>query len=180
MKNEAIGTVLKLIMCPGVYNHDTPADICKVCQHRGKTNCHSHLRAEGMDMVQKCQEQSTAVYTGDVELEIRVTKVLHELGVPAHIRGHNYLRDAIMLTVSDPSLLNVVTKELYPAVAKQHGSSSSKVERAIRHAIEVAWCRGNIEAIHRFFGFTVNDNKGKPTNSECIAMIADKLRLGIE
>lgn len=180
MNNRDVGTVLKLIMCPGVYNHTTPADICKTCQHRGKTNCPSHLRAEGIAIVQRCQEQSAESHAGATSLEIRVTKLLHELGVPAHIRGHNYLRDSIMLTVADPSVVNMITKELYPAVAKQHNSTPSRVERAIRHAIEVAWCRGNVEAIHRLFGYTVKDSKGKPTNSECIAMIADKLRLEIE
>ena len=111
------------------------------------------------------------------ELEERITEILHEIGVPAHIKGYQYLREAIMLTVDDMDIINAVTKVLYPEVARKFGTTPSRVERAIRHAIEVAWDRGNVETLQRFFGYTVSGIKGKPTNSEFIAMIADHLSL---
>ena len=111
------------------------------------------------------------------ELESRITEILHEIGVPAHIKGYQYLREAIALTVSDMDIINAVTKALYPAVARKFGTTPSRVERAIRHAIEVAWDRGDVETLQRFFGYTVSGIKGKPTNSEFIAMIADHLAL---
>jgi two-component system, response regulator, stage 0 sporulation protein A len=110
-------------------------------------------------------------------LETMVTNIMHDLGVPAHIRGYQYLRDSILMVISDLELLNAVTKRLYPSVAAHFKTTPSRVERAIRHAIEVAWSRGQLETIDSLFGFTVNIGKGKPTNSEFIAMIADKLRL---
>lgn len=111
------------------------------------------------------------------DLEIEITNIIHEVGVPAHIKGYQYLRDAITMVVEDMDLLSAVTKELYPAIAKQNNTTPSRVERAIRHAIEVAWNRGKIETINTLFGYTVHNDKGKPTNSEFIAIIADKLRL---
>ena len=111
------------------------------------------------------------------ELEERITEILHEIGVPAHIKGYQYLREAITLTVEDMDIINAVTKVLYPEVARKFGTTPSRVERAIRHAIEVAWDRGNVETLQRFFGYTVSGIKGKPTNSEFIAMIADHLSL---
>jgi len=110
-------------------------------------------------------------------LESVVTGVIHEIGVPAHIKGYKYLREAIMLTVCDMEIINAVTKVLYPEVAKKFGTTPSRVERAIRHAIEVAWDRGDLEVLQKFFGYTVSNIKGKPTNSEFIAMIADRLSL---
>ncbi len=110
-------------------------------------------------------------------LEIDITSIIHEVGVPAHIKGYQYLRDAITMVVDDMDLLGAVTKELYPAIAKRNNTTPSRVERAIRHAIEVAWNRGRIETINSLFGYTVHNDKGKPTNSEFIAIIADKLRL---
>lgn len=110
-------------------------------------------------------------------LEAVVTDIIHEIGVPAHIKGYQYLREAIMLTVNDMDAINAVTKVLYPAVAKKFSTTPSRVERAIRHAIEVAWDRGDIETLQKFFGYTVSNIKGKPTNSEFIAMIADSLTL---
>ena len=110
-------------------------------------------------------------------LEIDITNMIHEVGVPAHIKGYQYLRDAITMVVDDMDLLGAVTKELYPAIAKRNNTTPSRVERAIRHAIEVAWNRGRIETINSLFGYTVHNDKGKPTNSEFIAIIADKLRL---
>jgi len=110
-------------------------------------------------------------------LEVEVTNIMHEIGVPAHIKGYQYLRDAIMMVVKDLDVINSITKLLYPSIAKNYNTTPSRVERAIRHAIEVAWSRGQVEAIDALFGYTVNIGKGKPTNSEFIAMIADKLRL---
>ena len=111
------------------------------------------------------------------DLESMVTSIIHEIGVPAHIKGYQYLREAIMLAVEDMEIINAVTKILYPEVAKRFATTPSRVERAIRHAIEVAWDRGDLETLQRFFGYTVNSAKGKPTNSEFIAMIADRLVL---
>ena len=111
------------------------------------------------------------------DLEAAVTEVIHEIGVPAHIKGYQYLREAIILTIRDMDIINAVTKVLYPAVAKRFGTTPSRVERAIRHAIEVAWDRGDLDTLQKFFGYTVSNIKGKPTNSEFIAMIADCLSL---
>ncbi|MGQ9512704.1 sporulation transcription factor Spo0A [Thermodesulfitimonas sp.] len=110
-------------------------------------------------------------------LDVAVTNIIHEIGVPAHIKGYHYLRDAILMVVEEINLLGGITKELYPMIAQKYNTTPSRVERAIRHAIKLAWDRGNMEAISKFFGYTVNMAKGKPTNSEFIAMIADKLRL---
>lgn len=112
-----------------------------------------------------------------LDLETKVTNILHEIGVPAHIRGYHYMREAIMMSVNDMDVLNYITKELYPSIAKKCNTTPSRVERAIRHAIEVAWNRGKIDAIDSLFGYTINNHKGKPTNSEFIALIADRLRL---
>jgi len=106
-----------------------------------------------------------------------ITNTLHDVGVPAHIKGYQYLRDAISMSIQDENCINAVTKILYPAIAKKHGSTASRVERAIRHAIEVAWDRGNIDTLQAIFGYTVSNIKGKPTNSEFIAMISDKLKV---
>ena len=110
-------------------------------------------------------------------LDVAVTNIIHEIGVPPHIKGYHYLRDAILMVVEEINLLGGITKELYPMIAQKYNTTPSRVERAIRHAIELAWDRGNMDAISKFFGYTVNMAKGKPTNSEFIAMIADKLRL---
>ncbi|NCE65850.1 sporulation transcription factor Spo0A [Pseudoflavonifractor sp. 524-17] len=110
-------------------------------------------------------------------LESTITAIIHEIGVPAHIKGYQYLREAIMIAVEDMEVINAVTKILYPEVAKRFGTTASRVERAIRHAIEVAWDRGDLETLQKYFGYTVSNAKGKPTNSEFIAMIADRLQL---
>ena len=113
----------------------------------------------------------------EADLEAAVTEIIHEIGVPAHIKGYQYLREAIILTIRDMDIINAVTKVLYPEVAKRFDTTPSRVERAIRHAIEVAWDRGDIEVLQKYFGYTVSNIKGKPTNSEFIAMIADSLTL---
>jgi two-component system response regulator (stage 0 sporulation protein A) len=113
-------------------------------------------------------------------IEADVTNIIHEIGVPAHIKGYHYLREAILLVINNMDLLGGITKELYPMIAEKFNTTPSRVERAIRHAIEVAWNRGRVETINRIFGYTVHDEKGKPTNGEFIAMIADRLRLQIK
>lgn len=111
------------------------------------------------------------------DLELDVTNMIHEVGIPAHIKGYQYIRDSIMLSIEDMDVLSSITKVLYPTIAKKYKTTSSRVERAIRHAIEVAWSRGKIDSLENLFSYTVNSEKGKPTNSEFIALIADKLRL---
>lgn len=113
----------------------------------------------------------------ETNLEVDVTEIIHEIGVPAHIKGYHYLRDAIMMSVEDGEVLNSITKILYPTIAKKNRTTPSRVERAIRHAIEVAWSRGKMDTIDDLFGYTINTGKGKPTNSEFIALITDKIRL---
>ena len=117
---------------------------------------------------------------GDNDLELMVTEIIHQIGVPAHIKGYQYLREAIILAVKDVEMINSVTKQLYPTVAKRNQTTSSRVERAIRHAIEVAWDRGDVDVLNSYFGYTIHNSRGKPTNSEFIAMIADKLRLRLK
>ncbi len=114
------------------------------------------------------------------DLESLVTEFIHELGVPAHIKGYQYVRTAIMMVVENMELLNYITKQLYPVIAKKYSTTSSRVERAIRHSIEVAWSRGRPETMNRIFGYTIDTGKGKPTNSEFIAMVADRIRLQIK
>ena len=115
-----------------------------------------------------------------VSIETLVTNIIHEIGVPAHIKGYQYLREAIIIAVNDMDVINAITKVLYPEVAKTFGTTPSRVERAIRHAIEVAWDRGDLDTLQKFFGYTVSNTKGKPTNSEFIALIADKLQLQLK
>lgn len=124
--------------------------------------------------------QSTSVQTSSPDLETQVTHIIHQIGVPAHIKGYQYLRTAILMTISDSEIINSVTKVLYPSVAKKYSTTTSRVERAIRHAIEVAWDRGDVDTLNSYFGYTIQNNRGKPTNSEFIAMIADNLRLKLK
>ncbi len=119
----------------------------------------------------------TAKKTVVRDLEKDVTDMIHEIGVPAHIKGYQYLREAIMMSVEDPAMISSITKILYPTIAKRFQTTPSRVERAIRHAIEVAWSRGRMETLDALFGYTVDTGKGKPTNSEFIALIADRIRL---
>ncbi len=113
------------------------------------------------------------------DLEVMVTEIIHQVGVPAHIKGYHYVRDSIIFAIQEPDIINSVTKRLYPTVAKKNGTTSSRVERAIRHAIEVAWDRGDVDVLNSYFGYTIHNGRGKPTNSEFIAMISDKLRLNL-
>lgn len=126
----------------------------------------------------KCSmKTSEEAKSEELHLENEVTDIIHEVGVPAHIKGYQYLRDAILMVIREPELLNSITKILYPTIAKKNQTTPSRVERAIRHAIEVAWSRGNMDIINSLFSYTVSTGKGKPTNSEFIALIADKIRL---
>ncbi|MBQ2865521.1 MAG: sporulation transcription factor Spo0A [Clostridia bacterium] len=129
---------------------------------------HSHILSNKQDKLQKFI---------DASIELQVTNIMHRIGVPAHITGYHFLRAAICLAINDENKLTSVTKVLYPEVAKQFGTSASRVERAMRHAVEVAWDRGDVDVLTSFFGYTVNSAKGKPTNSEFISLIADHIRL---
>lgn len=125
----------------------------------------------------KNEDTTQDIVSREKELENHVTNMLHEIGIPAHIKGYHYLRDAIIMAVDDMDVLNAITKVLYPTVAKKYQTTSSRVERAIRHAIEVAWNRGKLDTLDELFGYTVSTGKGKPTNSEFIALIADTIQL---
>lgn len=127
--------------------------------------------------IRKPEVQDFSIELKNRNLEMDVTSIIHEIGVPAHIKGYQYLRDAIIMSVEDMEMLNSITKILYPTIAKKHQTTPSRVERAIRHAIEVAWSRGKMDTIDELFGYTVSTGKGKPTNSEFVALIADKIRL---
>ena len=135
-------------------------------------------RLEEMRGGQERKQQSRP--SGKQSIEALVTSIIHEIGVPAHIKGYQYLREAIIIAVNDMDVINAITKVLYPQVAKAFQTTPSRVERAIRHAIEVAWDRGDLDTLQRFFGYTVSNTKGKPTNSEFIALIADKLQLQLK
>ena len=146
-----------------------PFNIGSLCQH--------------IDSIVKNRDYSVKISDGVttdnhvLDIETQVTKIIHQIGVPAHIKGYQYLRTAILMTIKDSDIINSVTKVLYPSVAKQYQTTTSRVERAIRHAIEVAWDRGDVDTLNSYFGYTIQNNRGKPTNSEFIAMIADNLRL---
>ena len=134
------------------------------------------LHIESLLKTKKNSHSSDASYKNP-DMEAQVTKIIHQIGVPAHIKGYQYLRTAILMTIDDSDIINSVTKVLYPSVAKKYQTTTSRVERAIRHAIEVAWDRGDVDTLNSYFGYTIQNTRGKPTNSEFIAMIADNLRL---
>ena len=139
--------------------------------------CDTQTLLDRMHTVLRQPEEAEPAGPAAPDMKSRVTAVIHEIGVPAHIKGYQYLREAILIAVDDMDVINAVTKVLYPEVAKRFGTTPSRVERAIRHAIEVAWDRGDLETLQKYFGYTVSNAKGKPTNSEFIAMIADRLVL---
>lgn len=139
------------------------------------------LEVLGNRVRQLANNQSGSVHCSQPKtrnLEVEVTNLIHQMGVPAHVRGYQYLRDAIIMVIGEMGLLGAITKELYPMIAEKYNTTPSRVERAIRHAIELAWDRGNVELMNKFFGYTINVERGKPTNSEFIAMVADRLRVG--
>ncbi len=127
--------------------------------------------------IRKKNKSGDTAITASPDMEAQVTKIIHQIGIPAHIKGYQYLRCAILMTIEEGDIINSVTKILYPAVAKKYSTTTSRVERAIRHAIEVAWDRGDVDTLNSYFGYTIQNSRGKPTNSEFIAMIADNLRL---
>ena len=140
------------------------------------------LKERIIRIARKNMNSKSKAYSGksdivQADMETQITKIIHQIGVPAHIKGYQYLRTAIMMAIEDNNIINSVTKILYPTVAQKYSTTSSRVERAIRHAIEVAWDRGDIDTLNSYFGYTIQNNRGKPTNSEFIAMIADNLRL---
>ena len=150
------------------------ADLCLLKPYNIESLCR-HILSLSATRNGECESDELIERSPDMESQ--VTKIIHQIGVPAHIKGYQYLRTAILITVNDGEVINSVTKILYPTVAKQYQTTTSRVERAIRHAIEVAWDRGDIDTLNSYFGYTIQTNRGKPTNSEFIAMIADNLRL---
>lgn len=145
-----------------------PVNIASLCEH---------IRSLSSRRSGDVPAAAVQVAEKGADIETQVTQIIHQIGVPAHIKGYQYLRTAILLTVRDSDVINSVTKILYPSVAKKYQTTTSRVERAIRHAIEVAWDRGDVDTLNGYFGYTVQQGRGKPTNSEFIAMIADNLRL---
>lgn len=173
MKDKMMSAMIKLSLCPGVCDN---SEICMICPHRGKSNCEEQMKAEALKLLQE-HEAFKLTQPKSSDLEIRVSEIIHEIGVPAHIKGYHYLRSAILRATQDMSMIDAITKELYPGIAREFNTTASRVERAIRHAIEIAWDRGDIETLQHWFGWTVSITKGKPTNSEFIALVSDKLRL---
>ena len=172
------------IMVSMVSNHSVfmeaskaGADLCLLKPYNAESLC-SHISS--LAAARAGDSEAAAVNAMEdrtPDIETQVTKIIHQIGVPAHIKGYQYLRTAILLTVKDSDIINSVTKILYPSVAKKYQTTTSRVERAIRHAIEVAWDRGDVDTLNSYFGYTIQNDRGKPTNSEFIAMIADNLRL---
>jgi two-component system response regulator (stage 0 sporulation protein A) len=150
------------------------ADLCLLKPYNVESLCR-HIVSLTKNRSGEAQEAEQDEQAPDMETQ--VTKIIHQIGVPAHIKGYQYLRAAILMTINDSEVINSVTKILYPGIAKKYQTTTSRVERAIRHAIEVAWDRGDVDTLNSYFGYTIQNNRGKPTNSEFIAMIADNLRL---
>ena len=151
---------------------DAGADVC-LLKPFDISSIAGHIEA----LVKQRAKSASVVASPSADIEAQVTKIIHQIGVPAHIKGYQYLRSAILMTIDDNEIINSVTKVLYPTVAKKYQTTTSRVERAIRHAIEVAWDRGDVDTLNSYFGYTIHNSRGKPTNSEFIAMIADNLRL---
>ena len=149
-----------------------PYDTASMCEHVGEL-----VKSRKSPITTSPIKTALPLEERTPDIETQVTKIIHQIGVPAHIKGYQYLRTAILLTVNDSDIINSVTKVLYPSVAKKYQTTTSRVERAIRHAIEVAWDRGDVDTLNSYFGYTIQNTRGKPTNSEFIAMIADNLRL---
>lgn len=174
---KANGSEASFILTSPINKHnilleatDAGADVC-ILKPFSENSLISHI-----DAILKTKEKDGLADTRP-DIESQVTKIIHQIGVPAHIKGYQYLRCAILMTIDDNDIINSVTKVLYPCVAKKYKTTTSRVERAIRHAIEVAWDRGDVDTLNSYFGYTIQNSRGKPTNSEFIAMIADNLRL---
>ena len=151
--------------------------ILKPFQNETILNRIKHIQRNLEKEQTKKQKIEYIIDKNDQHLETQVTELIHEIGIPAHIKGYHYLRDSIIMAIDDLDVLNAITKVLYPTIAKKHQTTSSRVERAIRHAIEVAWSRVKLDTLDELFGYTVSNGKGKPTNSEFIALVADTIRL---
>ena len=171
--NKLMDHLVQLALCPGDYQGG--CEVCKSCPSRDQAHCKCDLKKRTMKLY-----HSDAVENNSIDLTFRITQVLREIGVPAHIKGYEYLRHAIRLAVYNHVYLECITGQLYPDVAKEFNTTSCRVERAIRHAIEVAWDRGDLDVLQKWFGFTVSNTKGKPTNSEFIARVSDTLRLELQ
>ncbi len=174
---RALGTASPLFIVLSAINNEV---LFSECMEEGAAYCMLKPVDERLlaERIKKLQKRGDSVLGRDnLDLEAQITKIIHQIGVPAHIKGYQYLRTAILMAVEDAGVINAVTKVLYPTVAKKYKTTASRVERAIRHAIEVAWDRGDVDVLNSFFGYTVQNSRGKPTNSEFIAMIADNLRL---
>ncbi len=152
------------------------ADLCLLKPYNMESLCR-HIESLSKSRYVNFEEPIKESEENSPDIETQVTRIIHQIGVPAHIKGYQYLRTAILLTIRDSDMINSVTKVLYPSVAKRYQTTTSRVERAIRHAIEVAWDRGDVDTLNSYFGYTIQNTRGKPTNSEFIAMIADNLRL---
>ena len=175
MKDKNLEALIKLALCPGSPEE---SEICSKCPFQGNPGgCVKKLKEHCFTLLNEEEKQEEPKKP---DLTRKVTEMIRTLGVPAHIKGYGYLRESIILAVNDPELINGITKELYPQVAKTFHTTPSRVERAIRHAIEVAWDRGDIEVLQNFFGYTVSLSKGKPTNGEFIALVADEIRAGVK
>ena len=176
MKDKMMRVFIRLAVCPGEYNNSTPSEMCTGCDKCGVADCANQLKLCAVSLLgePKSTERSS------VTLETRVTEILHEIGVPAHIKGYRYVRSAIVQAVQDREVLEYMTKELYPQVAGEFDTTPSRVERAIRHAVEVAWNRGDFDVLQRWFGHTVSSQRGKPTNGEFISMLVDKICLEMQ
>ena len=167
-----------ILLCPINKHHilmeatAAGADTC-ILKPFSESSLILHVNA----LTKSSDEQNDEISEARPDIEAQVTKIIHQIGVPAHIKGYQYLRSAILMTINDNDVINSVTKILYPTVAKKYKTTTSRVERAIRHAIEVAWDRGDVDTLNSYFGYTIQNTRGKPTNSEFIAMIADNLRL---
>lgn len=166
--------VMSMVSSPNVFIEATGAgaDLCLLKPFDIPSLC-DHIDSILAARIGKNQKNAVSI----PDIETQVTKIIHQIGVPAHIKGYQYLRTAILMTIKDSDVINSVTKVLYPSVAKKYATTTSRVERAIRHAIEVAWDRGDVDTLNSYFGYTIQNSRGKPTNSEFIAMIADNLRL---
>lgn len=183
-ENNVIGALVKLAVCPGKKGC---SDYCGKCEYRTIGNvCHRELQSDCMHVLQQydfAAPQQNAVQQSDEVTRVisdrEVSAVMHYLGIPANLRGYRYIRSAIIRTISDYHVVQAITKELYPAIAEEFGTTGSRVERAIRHAIEVMWERCDIEILHKLFGNSVSFSKDKPTNAEFISIMAECISTGI-
>ena len=170
--------ILSMVSNPNIFVEATNAgaDLCLPKPFDFASLC-KHIERIAENRAHTMPSSTKSTDSAEPDIETQVTQIIHQIGVPAHIKGYQYLRTAILLTIDDSDIINSVTKVLYPSVAKKYSTTTSRVERAIRHAIEVAWDRGDVDTLNSYFGYTIQNNRGKPTNSEFIAMIADNLRL---